>query len=197
MRVYFTGCHGSGKTTCARYVSEKYGLPLLTEVARMVLSEKELQLDTLRYDINAVDDYQTQIFHRQLAEEQKQNSYVSDRSAIDSLAYSGQHTQILPNLIKSPELLSYVARLRAQDSILFFVRPSKATLKADGVRESLNWDAAVSIDAMLKLLYQMYEVRYFQINTDNMQERIRLIDGVLSLCMETVPAGCTTGFRIA
>lgn len=54
-------------------------------------------------------------------------------------------------------------------------------MRADGVRESLNWDGAVAIDAQIKFLYEMFGIRYFQINTDNMQERIRLIDSVISL----------------
>src|SRR5574337_290016 len=86
MKIYFVGSHSTGKTTCARYVSEQYKLPMITEVARAVLSEKELHLDSLRYDMNLVDDYQTQIFERQLTEEQKYKSFVSDRS-FDCLAY--------------------------------------------------------------------------------------------------------------
>ena len=39
----------------------------------------------------------------------------------------------------------------------------------------------LQIDRSIKLLYEMFELRYFQINIDNMQERIRLIDSVLSL----------------
>jgi predicted ATPase len=181
MKVYFTGCHGSGKTTCARYVLEKYNLPMINEVARTILSEKELQIDSLRHDIKLVNDYQSSIFYRQLLEEAKYESFVSDRSGIDSLAYSAQHTSILPHLLKSSELQDYLSILRKPDSILFFVRPCKATLRADGVREAVNWEAAVAIDAQIKLLYEMFELRYFQINIDNMQERIRLIDSVLSL----------------
>jgi cytidylate kinase len=181
MKIYFTGCHGSGKTTCARYVSEKYNLPFITEVARMVLSEKELQIDSLRYDIKTVNEYQLAVFNRQLIEEQNHISFVSDRSGIDSLAYSAQHTNILPQLIKSSELARYLDILRQPDSILFFVRPCKATLRADGVRENITFEGAVAIDAQIKLLYEMWELRYFQIHTDNMQERVRLIDGVLSL----------------
>lgn len=181
MKIYFTGCHGSGKTTLARYVSEKYKLPFVTEVARMVLSERELQLDSLRYNMDVVDDYQSQVFYRQLVEEAKYNNFVSDRSAIDCLAYSTQHTRILPQLLNSPELQSYLPILQAADSFLFFVKPSKATLKADGVREAINWDGAVAIDAQIKLFYEMFGLRYFEINTDSMQQRIRLIDAVLSL----------------
>lgn len=184
MKVYFVGSHSTGKTTCARYVSEKYGIPMITEVARMILSEKELHLDSLRTNLNLVDDYQTQIFYRQLEEEHKQrdnlSSYVSDRS-FDCLAYAAQHSRILSKLLASSELKRYLEFLRMPDSFIFFVRPSKATLKADGVRESLTWDGVVAIDSQIKFMLEMWDLRYFQINIDNMQERVKLIDGVLSL----------------
>lgn len=180
MKIYFVGGHATGKTTCARYVSEKYKLPMITEVARAVLSEKELHLDTLRYDMNLVDDYQRSIFNRQIIEEEKYQEFVSDRS-FDCLAYAAQHTRIFSELCHSPELVEYIEKIRKPDSFIFFVRPSKATLKADGVRESVNWDGVVSIDAMVKLLIQMFNLRYFSIQTDNMQERVQIIDAVISL----------------
>lgn len=179
MKVYFIGSHSTGKTTCARYVSEKYKVPMITEVARAVLSEKELHLDTLRYDIKLVNEYQGAIFHRQLEEEAKHAAYVSDRS-FDCLAYAAQHSTLLHDLLKTPELVKYLDTLRDLDSFIFFVRPSKATLKADGVREAINWDGVVAIDTMVKFMLEMWDLRYFQINVDNMQERVRLIDAVLS-----------------
>lgn len=181
MRVYFVGSHSTGKTTCARYVSEAYGLPMITEVARAVLSEKELHLDTLRYDMKVVDEYQGAIFKRQLEEEQiYKDKFVSDRS-FDCLAYAAQHARILHKLIDSTEMKEYLNVLRDKNSVIFFVRPSKATLKADGVRESISWDGVVAIDSMVKFMLEMWQLRYFQINVENMQERVKLIDGVLSL----------------
>jgi hypothetical protein len=178
MKVYFVGAHSTGKTTCARYVSETYKLPMITEVARAVLSEKELHLDSLRYDLNLVDDYQHAIFQRQLLEESKHTNFVSDRS-FDCLAYAAQHTRILRDLIEGPDIIQYLDKLRQPDSFIFFVRPSKATLKADGVREAINWDGIVSIDSMVKFMLEMWGLRYFQINMDNMQERVHLIEAVL------------------
>lgn len=180
MKVYFIGAHATGKTTCARYVSEKYKLPMITEVARAVLSEKELHLDTLRYNMDIVDDYQSSIFYRQLSEEEKHKNFVSDRS-FDCLAYAAQHSRTLPNLMASQELSSYIAKLQAPNSFIFFVRPCKATLKDDGVREAINWDGVVSIDAMVKFMLEMWKIRYFQISVDNMQERTKAIDSILSL----------------
>jgi len=180
MKVYFVGAHSTGKTTCARYVSDKYKLPMITEVARAVLSEKEWQLDNLRHDMDKVDLYQKEVFMRQMQEETKYASFVSDRS-FDGLAYAAQHSRLLPTLMDPGTLTSYINNLKAPDSFIFFVRPCKATLKADGVREAINWDGVVAIDAMVKFMLQMWELRYFQIPIENMQERIQIIDNVLSL----------------
>ena len=46
MRIYFIGAHATGKTTMSRYVSRKWGLPMITEVARSVLSEETLRQRT-------------------------------------------------------------------------------------------------------------------------------------------------------
>lgn len=180
MRVYFVGSHSTGKTTCARYVSERYEIPMITEVARAVLSEKELHLDSLRYNMDLVDDYQKSIFFRQLSEEEKHTNFVSDRS-FDCLAYAAQHTRILSQLVLDKATAPYIQKLKEPDSFIFFVRPSRATLKADGVRESLTWDGVVAIDAMIKFMLVLWEIPHFQINMDNMQERVQLIDSVLSI----------------
>jgi len=152
---------------------------MITECARMVLSEKELQINTLRFDLDIVDNYQNEVFERQLQEEQKYKDFVSDRS-FDFLAYTAEHARILSNLINSPRLQAYILTLKAPDCFIFHVKPCKATLVADGVRENLTWDGITAIDAMVKLLIQLFGLRCFQINTDSMQERVQLVDAVLS-----------------
>lgn len=181
MRIYYSGSHSSGKSTLARYTSEKYNLPFLPEAARAVLAEKELSLDTLRSNLDVVDVYQNEVFLRQISEETKHNTFVSDRSIIDCIAYSGAHSRILPSLIASSMFKEALSVLKQSDTIVFFVRPSKATLRDDGVREKVEWDHVVSIDAQVKLLLEMFEIRYFQINTDSMSERATLINAVISL----------------
>jgi hypothetical protein len=147
----------------------------------MVLSEQEMQIDTLRYDLDLTDKYQQQVFDRQIAEEQKHSSFVSDRSVIDVLAYSAQHARILPQLVQNSAMKSRLSILREPGSLLFFVKPSHATLKADGVRESLNWDGVVAIDAMIKFMFNMWDLPFIQINMDNMQERINLVDNTIGM----------------
>ena len=179
MRVYFSGSHGSGKTTLARYVSQQYNLPMLPEVARAVLAEKELQLDALRVNLDIVDDYQTEVFHRQIKEEQKFEAFVSDRSILDCLGYSAQHSRVFHSLMKDSALEPYIEKLRAKDTYIFFVRPSKVTMKEDGVRESLSWDGVIAIDAQIKLLHQLYNLDYYQIDMSSMQERVQFLTSVL------------------
>jgi predicted ATPase len=181
MKIYFTGSHSVGKTTLCRYVSEKYKIPMLGEAARAILSEKELNVDSLRYNLDVVDDYQCSIFQRQLEEEKKNSDFVSDRSLLDCLAYTAQHSRSLANLINSPEIKPYIDSLRSSESVIFYVRPSKATLKNDGIRETISWDGVIAIDSFIKFMLEMYNLRYFPISTDNMQERVKLIDSTLSL----------------
>jgi hypothetical protein len=83
--------------------------------------------------------------------------------------------------MNTPALDEYLELLRAPGVFIFFVKPSKATLTDDGVREVINWDGIVQIDAMIKFMLQMWELPHFQINMDNMQERVRLIESVLAL----------------
>jgi adenylate kinase family enzyme len=181
MRVYIIGSHSTGKSTVSRYISEKYKIPMITEVARMILSEKELQVDSLRTDMNIVNDYQTEIFKRQIIEENKlKDNFVSDRS-FDCLAYAAQHSKIASKLFFSEELKTYIETLKQSDVFMFFIRPSKSILKQDGVRESLTWEGVIAIDAMVKFMIQIFNLRYFEINTDSMQERVQLVDSVLSL----------------
>lgn len=180
MRIYFTGAHASGKSTLARYCSEKYQLPMITEVARAILAEKELHIESLRTDISLVNSYQKDIFYRQLLEENKYPKFVSDRS-FDCLAYAAQHATNFSELVNSAAMAQYVESLKRYDALIFYIRPSRATLKNDGVRENVTWDGIVNIDAIIKTLLQMFELKYFQINTDNMQERIQFIDAVTSL----------------
>lgn len=181
MRIYYVGSESSGKTTLARYTSEKYHLPLLPEAARAVLAEKELQLDVLRSNLDVVDNYQMEVFNRQLLEENIHHTFVSDRSIVDCLAYSCEHSRIFSKLLDAPELQHNIAALKQENTIIFFVRPSKATLKDDGVRERINWDHIITIDAQIKMLLSQFNIKYFQIDTSSMQERARIIDSVISL----------------
>jgi len=179
MRIYFTGSESSGKSTLCRYISKEYKLDMITEVARKILAEKELNLDSLRSNLDLVNSYQKEIFYRQIFEESKYESFVSDRSIIDAMAYTAQHSSILSELFYSEEFKKSIEELKKDDVYIFYIKPTKATLSQDGVRETLYWDKIIATDSMIKFMLELFNLRYFQINTDSSQERIKLIKSIL------------------
>jgi nicotinamide riboside kinase len=178
MRVYFVGAHATGKTTMTRFVSRKWGLPMISEVARAVLAELESSLDALRTDMDLVAEYQRRVFERQVAvERMQQNGFVSDR-AFDNLAYAGEHTTILGDLVNEDLFRDYMKWVA--DGVVFFVRPQRDLLKEDGVRASVTWDSVLRIDGMIKLMLEQFRIPYLPLDTGSMQERVRAVEFVLA-----------------
>ncbi len=179
VRIYLVGAHATGKTTLARWVRDHYGLPMISEVARGVLAEMEAQLDALRSNVDLVDRYQRQVFERQIDAEFKQTgSFVSDR-AFCNLAYAGHHATILGEIATDPRLSTYLQSVRG--GIVFFLRPHKELVVADGVRAGVEWEEVVRIDGMVKLLLELFRIPYIPVASLAMQERVRLMERVLDL----------------
>ena len=179
VRIYLVGAHATGKTTLARWIRDRYGLPMISEVARGVLAEMEAQLDGLRSNLALVDRYQMQVFERQIeAEAQQPGSFVSDR-AFCNLAYAGHHATILGDIAGDPRLLRYMQSVR--EGLVFFLRPHRELVAEDGVRAGVNWEEVVRIDGMVKLLLEMFRVPYIPVESLSMQERVRLVERVLEL----------------
>jgi nicotinamide riboside kinase len=178
-RVYLVGSHATGKTTLARWVRDRFGIPMIAEVARGVLAEMEAKLESLRTDIDLVNRYQTQVFLRQIeAERRVDGPFVSDR-AFCNLAYAAHHSTILAEIFRDERLRTYMESVRK--GIVFFLRPHRELVVADGVRAGLEWEEVVRIDGMVKLMLEMFGVPYVPVESLSMQERVRCVDRVLTL----------------
>lgn len=182
MRVYFVGSHATGKTTLCRYVSRRYGLPMITEVARAVLAEMESSLDALRTDMDLVAEYQERVFARQVTvERQHEGRFVSDR-AFDNLAYAAEHTTVVADLMHEQRFTDYMRWVSS--GTVFFLRPHPSLLKEDGVRAGVSWDSVVRIDGMIKLMLEHHRVRYLPVESVSMQERVRAVEFVVDLAAQ-------------
>jgi nicotinamide riboside kinase len=180
VRIYFVGSHATGKTTLCRYVSRRYGLPMISEVARAVLAEMETGLDALRTDMDLVAEYQERVFQRQVAvEQQHEGRYVSDR-AFDNLAYVAEHTTNAFAMMNDQRFRDYMRWV--SEGVVFFLRPHQSLLKDDGVRAGVSWDSVLRIDGMVKLMLEQYGVSYLPLESVSMQERVRAVEFVLSRC---------------
>lgn len=80
MRVTLTGASGVGKTTLAELLSAELSLPLIPELARVVCKETGYRRIG---DIPDQEAFKLAVLERQLAEEERLNRFVADRSAID------------------------------------------------------------------------------------------------------------------
>ena len=178
-RIYFVGAHSTGKTTMARWVRDRFGLPMIAEVARGVLSEMEAQLDSLRSNVELVNHYQSEVYLRQISSEmQQEGSFVSDR-AFCNLAYAAHHATILGQIAKDERLKTYMQSLTG--GIVFYLRPHRELLCDDGVRAGVSWEEVLRIDGMVKFMLEFFEIPYIPVESLSMQERTRLIDRVLEL----------------
>lgn len=178
MRIYFVGSHATGKTTLCRFVSRRYGVPMITEVARAVLAEMETSLDALRTDPDLVAEYQRRVFERQVAiEHSHDGAFVSDR-AFDNLAYAAEHTTVLADMLDDPRFGEYMRHVA--EGTVFFLRPHASLLKEDGVRAGVSWESVLRIDGMVKLLLEQYRISYLPLESVSMQERVRAVEFVLS-----------------
>jgi nicotinamide riboside kinase len=179
LRIYLVGAHATGKTTLARWIRDRYEVPMIAEVARGVLAEMEAQLETLRTDIDLVDRYQSAVFTRQIdAEAAIDGSFVSDR-AFCNLAYAAHHSGILGRIFRDPRLEQYMSWVKR--GLVFFLRPHQELLVDDGVRAGVEWEEVIRIDGMVKLLLEQFDVPYIPVASLSMQERVRLVERVLQL----------------
>lgn len=185
-RIYLVGAHATGKTTLARWIRDTYSLPMISEVARGVLAEMEAQLDSLRTNLDLVNEYQAQVFERQLESEARAMrdakpgtmAFVSDR-AFCNLAYAAHHSTILSQVMEDPRLAEYMNSVK--EGIVFYLRPHRELLVEDGVRAGVDWEEIVRIDGMVKLMLELFAIPYVPVDCLPMQERTRLVEAVLSL----------------
>jgi len=185
-RIYLVGAHATGKTTLARWVRDRYDLPMISEVARGVLAEMEAQLESLRTNLDLVNEYQVQVYERQLQMEAQALAnakhdgfaFVSDR-AFCNLAYAAHHSTIVSKLMDDPRLARYMESVK--EGVVFYLRPHRELLAEDGVRAGVDWEEVVRIDGMVKLLLELFAIPYVPVDCLPMQERTRLVESVLSL----------------
>lgn len=90
-RVAFCGASGTGKSTLAEWVSDRYGLPLNPVGSRSVAQAMGF---ATAYDTDAAgkrSEFQNRLVREKIAWEAERGEFVTDRCTFDNLAYSMLH----------------------------------------------------------------------------------------------------------
>ncbi|MDD5377041.1 MAG: ATP-binding protein [Candidatus Gracilibacteria bacterium] len=127
LRIAIIGSHGTGKTTLVEKLGDLFKIPVIEEMARTVIMEK----NKLPHDMDDSERFifQQTIFDRQTVHEDILDSFISDRSVLDALVYAHGTAHLLV-LEKAVTL-----RLRNNPYDHIFFIPREFPLESDGVRK--------------------------------------------------------------
>lgn len=181
MRIYLVGAQSTGKTTLLEYISERYNINKLTEVTREVMARYGYDLKEIRSNMDKVECFQRDIMEEQIEREKMTDEpFISDRG-FDFLSYTGMYTLSTKEFLNRDYTQEYLESYKDEDSIVIFVRPVKETIKDDGIRDNLNWDNVLQIDAMIKYILESNNIDYITLKSKYLNERIRTIETVMKL----------------
>lgn len=186
MRVSFTGAGGTGKTTLAKQVSERWGIPYITNVARRVMEEKGIANETAQNAMSpdALLDLQYAIFNAFKEIRESTAAYVCDRLMLDNYVYALRRCgpAMTEELRKAWEQAA-IEDLYRQD-LVFYTPAGLFPLVADGVRQ-VEVSHQYLIDSALygllcKHAFDRQCTHVYVVNMADRQRRQSYVDALVS-----------------
>lgn len=151
MRVAIVGSHSTGKTTLLRTLSERFAVPILSEVAREKINESPKLPHHMTPEERG--ELQTAILDEQIRRESGDGQFLSDRSVFDAVAYSFDTPSF--DALRSKAFAH--AEARPYDRVFFL--PVEFPLEGDDIRSQDEAYRKTVEDELVKLLEQS-GVRY-------------------------------------
>lgn len=131
MRIAIAGASGTGKSTLARAISEKYSVPLNPIGARSVAQEMGFKSP---YDVDAAGkrvEFQKRLFESKRAWESAHDSFVTDRTYLDNLTYCALH---MAEHLEENAIEPFAQAMKRYDLVLHLNRDTFQDL-GDGIRK--------------------------------------------------------------
>ncbi|CAG8513939.1 18119_t:CDS:1 [Dentiscutata erythropus] len=183
-KVVFVGAHSVGKTTLARFIKNKMNGILVSEIARTLIKELNLNADILRNDPDKSLEFQASIIKAQCAKEEEieHEFAILDRSALDALVYAQTFCGKRWNeLLDMEETNKCLERYRQKNKyMIFLIEPQKECLRADGVRMMpTDYEDWISFSESFKNIMNEYNIEFNAINVLDINQRYSIIRNAL------------------
>jgi nicotinamide riboside kinase len=138
MKIAFTGAGGTGKTTLAEHVSQQWGLPFLTNVAREVMKERGIANEAAQNEMSpeALLDLQYAIFVALKVRRDSEPAFVTDRLLLDNYVYALRRCgNAMGEELRKAWEQAAIEDLYRMDLVLY-TPAGLFPLKADGMRQA-------------------------------------------------------------
>lgn len=162
MRIAIAGASGTGKTTLAKAIAERYSLPINPVGARSVALSMGFDNP---YDVDQAGrrvEFQRRLFEEKRAWELANDRFVTDRSYLDNLTYCALH---MAEYLPDNAVEEFTEATNRYDLVLFLTRSTFQSL-GDGVRKqspvyhdmyerllsSLRWEAKCMTHSLVAAL---------------------------------------------
>lgn len=172
-KIAFTGASGTGKTTTAKLISEKYGFEINPVGSRYITDQMQLRSP---YDVDAYglrQEFQTRLFQEKLKWEQERSSFVTDRTYLDNLIYSIMHDCV--KTVTKDYISDTVKQTKKYTHIVFFPLELFINTDHDPARRS-NIEYQKTYETLLKTFLDCYVPnRYLTLTSSSAEDRVKEI----------------------
>ncbi|CAG8536704.1 5563_t:CDS:1 [Gigaspora margarita] len=183
-KIVLVGAHSVGKTTLAKFIKSHINGILVTEIARTLIKELNLNADILRNDPDKSLEFQATIIKAQCVKEEEieHELAILDRSALDAIIYAQAFCKKRwKELLDMEETNKCLERYRQKNKyLIFLIEPQKECLKADGVRMMpIDYEEWISFSTSFKNLMNEYNIEFNTINVLDLNQRYSIVMNAL------------------
>ncbi|CAG8724948.1 3098_t:CDS:2 [Gigaspora rosea] len=186
-KIVFIGAQSVGKTTLANFIKSHMNGIMITEIARNLMEELNLNTNTmkiLRNDPDKTFEFQATTIKIQCEKEDEieLEFAILDRCAFDSIVYAQNFCKKRwRELLDMKETNKCLERYRQKDRyIIFLIEPQKECLEADGIRTApANYEEWISFSDSFKMALKEFNIEFNIINVLDINQRYSIVKNAL------------------
>jgi predicted ATPase len=181
MRIALCGASGTGKTTLAKWLSEQYGFKLNPVGSRSV--SKAMGFDK-SYDVDKAGkrtEFQRRLLIEKTTWERDHDSFVTDRTTLDNLAYTTMHAA---SDVDSETLNQVLKGMRRYTHVIYC--PSEVFLNVAGDPNRVSdmtyhtlYDALL-FGLLLKYMDEHTTVHWLELKVEGKEERRKWVEAFIA-----------------